>query len=289
MEEIWIKINKYNCKNIYSISNMGNVMNNVTGRILKKSVRDGYYAVSLMNEHNKVSLKENIHLLVAEHFIRKRNKKNEVINHLNLNKLDNRLENLEIISARKNTVKAIEILKCFSSKPVIIRDLKGIFIEEMINAKAVGEKYKLSANIVRKICEKVTKPRNYIFEYPNDYRSETIDFELGDEYKIIPCVNSNYVASKYGDVINLKTKKLLKQVIMNNGYHVVKLMNNNIQKKCLVHRLIAITFIKNTDPNKIFVNHKDKNKSHNNVENLEWVTNKENIIHSKNRRCSVND
>lgn len=47
-----------------------------------------------------------------------------------------------------------------------------------------------------------------------------------------------------------------------------------------VHRIVATTFIPNTDPKKIFVNHKDGDKQNNNVSNLEWVTPSENSIHA---------
>ena len=50
--------------------------------------------------------------------------------------------------------------------------------------------------------------------------------------------------------------------------------------KFAAHRLVAITFIPNTDSKKIFVNHKDGNKQNNHVSNLEWVTSQENNIHA---------
>lgn len=53
------------------------------------------------------------------------------------------------------------------------------------------------------------------------------------------------------------------------GYLRVELSNNKINKKYLVHRLVAETFIPN--PNNLpCINHKDENKSNNIVNNLEW-------------------
>ena len=51
------------------------------------------------------------------------------------------------------------------------------------------------------------------------------------------------------------------------------------RKKMLIHRLVAIHFIPNTD-NKKCVNHINGNKLDNRVENLEWSTHSENVIHA---------
>lgn len=55
------------------------------------------------------------------------------------------------------------------------------------------------------------------------------------------------------------------------GYYYVTLSKNGSYKKCLVHRLVALTFIENPN-NYPHIDHIDTNITNNNVENLRWVT-----------------
>ena len=90
----------------------------------------------------------------------------------------------------------------------------------------------------------------------------------------------NYFVSTIGRVKNINTGRILKQGTVTHGYLAVNLFKHNIGKTKKVHRLVAQTFIPNPKL-KEFVNHKDFNKSNNNIDNLEWVTPKENSHHAK--------
>ena len=71
--------------------------------------------------------------------------------------------------------------------------------------------------------------------------------------------------------------KILKPTICANGYYVVELCKNGSGKQYRVNILVAKAFIVNDDPiNKTQVGHKDETKTNNRVDNLEWVTPKEN-------------
>lgn len=71
--------------------------------------------------------------------------------------------------------------------------------------------------------------------------------------------------------------RVIKPWINNSGYLRINLYDaNHKAKKHYVHRLVAQTFIPN--PNNLkYIDHKDCNKLNNSVNNLEWVTQKENI------------
>ena len=92
--------------------------------------------------------------------------------------------------------------------------------------------------------------------------------------------NDKYEISDTGIVRRIDTKHSLNGCIT-SGYRSVKLtFDNSQQQRFYIHRLVAEHFIINPDPiNKTFVNHKDGNKLNNNVENLEWVSPRENNLH----------
>lgn len=63
------------------------------------------------------------------------------------------------------------------------------------------------------------------------------------------------------------------------GYSRVLLSANGIHKNYQIHRLVATTFIPNPK-NLLIVNHIDGNPKNNRVENLEWCTQSENVLHA---------
>lgn len=96
---------------------------------------------------------------------------------------------------------------------------------------------------------------------------------MKEDWKNIP--NSNYSVSTKGRVRNDKTGHILKPWHTSYGYPVVALWTNGLMRKRPVHRLVAEAFIPNPD-NKPCIDHINTIQSDNRVENLHWVTHKEN-------------
>ncbi len=89
----------------------------------------------------------------------------------------------------------------------------------------------------------------------------------------------NYTISSKGEVYSIDNNRYLAPVKSYYGYHQVTLCYQKKRSTRLIHRLVADAFIPNLQ-NKPQINHIDGNKFNNSVENLEWVTSKENIKHS---------
>jgi hypothetical protein len=99
-------------------------------------------------------------------------------------------------------------------------------------------------------------------------------------WKDIPNTNGQYMVSNQGKVMTIKTGRILTPCIDERGYERVCLFKADRNRRYKVHRLVAIAFLPNPH-GKEQVNHKDGNKRNNCTDNLEWVSNEENMHHSR--------
>ena len=100
-----------------------------------------------------------------------------------------------------------------------------------------------------------------------------------ETWREIPFANGEYLVSDSGRVKTAKTGRVLTPIVDQRGYERVCLFKVHRDRRYKVHRLVAMAFIPNTEC-KEQVNHKDGNKRNNSVDNLEWMTNAENMQHS---------
>lgn len=104
---------------------------------------------------------------------------------------------------------------------------------------------------------------------------------MKEVYKDIPGYEGRYQVSNFGNVVSLnylftKKEKQLTPVKHHGGYLIIHLGKDKIR---MIHTLVAEVFIPKEE-GKRFVNHIDGNKHNNRVDNLEWVTSKENMNHA---------
>ena len=102
-------------------------------------------------------------------------------------------------------------------------------------------------------------------------------------WKNIKGYEDRYQVSNEGRIKSLIGKeKILKGGIDVNGYRIVCLYKNNVKKNYLIHRLVAEAFLPNPE-NLPTVDHVNRIKSDNNVENLRWANER---LQQKNKNTS---
>lgn len=109
-------------------------------------------------------------------------------------------------------------------------------------------------------------------------------YEVSSKGRVRSCQRTITQIGKYGFPISRVFKGKVMQATDNGkGYLIVTLRKpGNKRKNCYVHRLVATAFIEH-DSSKDCVNHKDYDIKNNAVENLEWVTQRENVLYSVHR------
>ena len=98
---------------------------------------------------------------------------------------------------------------------------------------------------------------------------------INNRVRVIDGYN-NYAVTDNGEVYNIKKKQILKGNVNNFGYHRVNLCNKEGNKFLKTHRLVAKAFIQNDNNNKKFVDHINKKRHDNRLDNLRWTTKSEN-------------
>ena len=97
--ELWKNIEE---STNYEVSNYGNIRNTKSGQILNPGESgNGYKQVALKMKASNKFEKRYVHRLVAIYWLENPENKREV-NHINLDKTDNRVENLEWITSSEN-------------------------------------------------------------------------------------------------------------------------------------------------------------------------------------------
>ena len=161
MKEIWKDIEGY--EKLYQVSNFGRVKSYPRNgtikeeRILKQTIDNNGYLIVGLHKNNKAK-KVCVHWLVANAFIPKK-ENDEVINHIDGNKLNNKLINLERCTQSHNVKESFRLglQKPSNEKPILQYDLNGNFIKEWKSGCEVSRQLCISQANISACCRNVRR------------------------------------------------------------------------------------------------------------------------------------
>lgn len=172
--EIWKDIKNY--ENHYQVSNLGRVksLKHNKERILKLNAGTGYYRVTLSLNTNKCYF---VHQLVAIAFLNHKIKGEKVINHIDGNRLNNNINNLEIVTQRENVSKAYEKINTKCNYIGVQHNTNNSYTSHIIFNK---KNYNLGTY-------------NTAIEAFNEYNNalSQLDIDFIGYYKILKCKNKS--------------------------------------------------------------------------------------------------
>ena len=89
----------------------------------------------------------------------------------------------------------------------------------------------------------------------------------------------NYLIYEDGRVLSKKRNRFLSEYTDKKGYIITALSNNGDDRRFKNHRLVALHYVKNDNPDEYdMVDHIDRNKKNNHYTNLRWVNNQMNTL-----------
>ncbi|AVL94665.2 putative intron HNH endonuclease [Moumouvirus australiensis] len=276
VKEIWKSIPIKEIKKDYDISNLGRVRRTKDNKLISLVNRSGYDSI-LYNvyENKKKHLKScKIHKLVAKLFVKNTDpNNNNIVNHINGIKTDNRAVNLEWTTYSGNSQHAADTKLSVSIKKAVIKySLKtGKKIKTYDSVLDASKDTGISDGSICSACSgKKDNAGGFGWKYVEENPNNQSDVDLS-KYKQIDGF-PNYVINREGKIYSLPYKRFLKYQDHQEGCKMVQLTNLGNRKDYLVHRLVASYFLEREDENHNSIRHIDGDKTNNHIDNLEWCT-----------------
>jgi hypothetical protein len=275
-----------NFEGYYKIDESGNIFSIKNNRHLTPYIKGEYPRIKL-SKNNKDYMFA-VHKLVAINFLGEPSNPKYIINHIDGNKLNPHFSNLEYVTSAENSIHSLKnnLKKITKGSENGNNKLSEKEVVEIYNSNLLYSEISIIYNISTTLISLIKNNKKWT--YLDKTKKNLSDTKKPKYYANFDYKNCKILieSNKYkidinGNILNIKTNKIVKPVL-NNGYLRIYLCGYNYH----IHRLVANNFIKNVDLNKNVVNHIDGNKLNNNVSNLEWTTVSENAKHYHTILCT---
>lgn len=107
-----------------------------------------------------------------------------------------------------------------------------------------------------------------------------------EEFECITGYENLYKINRKGEVYSCWYKKVMTQQLNESGYYFISLKKDGIRTKGFIHRLLGKQFIPNPE-DKPEIDHIDRCKTNNTLENIRWVSRLENIHNKTNYKDNL--
>lgn len=271
--EIWKQIPNFEN---YEVSNFGSIRNRNTNSIRKLQLKMGYYYCCLSENGNSRNFR--VHRLVAQLFVKNPDKKNNnVVNHLDGNKLNNDYRNLEWTTVSGNNKHAIKNNLTGITRRRVLQYVGDELYAEYDSLLEAQKATNIHISRIVEVCKnKREHYEGYTFKYADENPNEQVIDPEEEGFKKIKTF-PNYWINNKGQIYSNSFKKFMKLNKHRTGALQIQLSKKNPEKTgknkktILVHNLVAAYFLEKPTDDVNCIKHKDGDKCNNDVNNLEWT------------------